>query len=41
MSQVRVMFGSKSNRPQREKSDLLVSKRRPSKRGASTERDRE
>lgn len=41
MSQVRVMIGSKSDRPRREKSDLLVNKRRPSKRGASTERDRE
>lgn len=41
MSQVRLMVGTKSNRPQREKSDFLVDKRRPSKWGASTERDRE
>lgn len=41
MSQVRLMVGSKSNRPQREKSDFLVDKKRPNKWGASTKRDRE
>ena len=41
VSQLRLMPGSKSNRSQREKPDFSVNKRRHSKWGISTERDKE